>query len=92
VESGVSYPMEVLISEIPGGYFGAWLLMEAWDDKEQKGTGKIALFKMSDENMKNLTNDTGLEVDMTGDHFTWVVDKSGKNKPAPKTPEDVISL
>jgi hypothetical protein len=28
VERGKSYPIEVLISEIPGGSFGAWLLIE----------------------------------------------------------------
>jgi hypothetical protein len=92
VESGASYPMEVLISEVPGGLFGAWLLMEAWDDKTQKGSGKIALFKMSDENLKDLKDDTGLRVDMTGDHFTWMVEKSGKKTPVVRNTEEPISL
>ena len=71
VTSGQSYPIEILISEIPGGYFGAWLLMEE-AGSDGRGDGRLFLFRMSDDPLpEGLQNDTGLSVDLTGKGLIW---------------------
>ena len=51
VKEGQSYPIEILISEVPGGYFGFVLLIEDLDDAPKKrdagGSPIFQLFRMN---------------------------------------------
>lgn len=77
VTAGRNYPIEIVISEIPGGAFGAWLLMEE-ADSSGKGSGELFLFRMSGEPLPpGIRNDTGLEVDMTGKNLIWTASGTG---------------
>ena len=80
VDQGREYPIEIMISEIPGGSFGAWLMMEEADpDKTGKGDGKIFLFRLSAEPLpEGLNDDTGIGVDMSGKGLIWKA-KGAKN-------------
>ena len=73
VIKGREYPLELLISEIPGGLFGAWCMMEESDSAAPtKGDGKLFLFRMNADDLpEGIKQDTGLEVDMSGKGLIW---------------------
>lgn len=51
VEEGRTYPIEVMISEIPGGYFGVYLLIEEIGAKYEKTPGGapiLPIFRLDD--------------------------------------------
>lgn len=80
VDKGREYPIEILLSEIPGGRFGAWLMMEEADpDRPGKGDGRLFLFRMSSESLPEGTvDDTGLGIDMSGKGLVWKARNPGK--------------
>lgn len=81
VVSGKNYPIDILISEVPGGAFGAWLLMEE-AGPTGKGDGQLFLFRMTPNAVpESLRNDTGLEVDMTGKGLVWTASGDSARRP-----------
>lgn len=80
VVRGREYPMEILLGDV-GGLFGTYVLMEEADASAPNGDGKIFLFRMSSEDSpEELTDDTGLSVDMTGKGLIW---RSRPSAPGP---------
>lgn len=72
VVKGVEYPMEFVISEVPGGLFGAWLMMEERDETTRKPDGKIFLVRFNADALpEGLVDGTGLAVDMSGKGLVW---------------------
>lgn len=80
VDKGRAYPIEILLSEIPGGSFGAWLMMEEADpNRPGKGDGRLFLFRMSGEALpEGVVDDTGLGIDMSGKGLVWKARSSEK--------------
>jgi hypothetical protein len=71
VIKGREYPIEIMISEIPGGRSGSWLMMEE-GDSSGKPDGKLFLFRMSSEPLPpGIVQATGLDIDMTGRNLFW---------------------
>lgn len=81
VVKGRVYPVEILISEIVGGRFSAYLLMEEADPAQRtRGDGKVFLFRMNAEALpEGIRNDTGLPVDMTGRDLVWNASVAGRS-------------
>ena len=73
VVKGREYPLEIIISEIVGGRFSGYLLMEeAATGTPVTGDGRIFLFRMNDEDLPDgIHQDTGLAVDMSGRGLVW---------------------
>ena len=68
---GREYPVEIVLSEIPGGKFSAYLMLEE-AGSDNKPAGDPFLFRMSGEEVpESLVNDTGLNVDMLGRELVW---------------------
>lgn len=68
---GREYPVEIVLSEIPGGKFSAYLMLEE-AGADNKPAGDPFLFRMSGEEVpESLVNDTGLNVDMLGRELVW---------------------
>jgi hypothetical protein len=92
VKEGDLYPIEILISVVPGGFFGAWLMIELWDEKNQRSSGKMTLLKVNDSRLpKGVINDTGIPIDMTGGDLKWRAYYLDKTPPLVKD-EEIIDL
>ena len=81
VEKGKEYPIELLLSEIPGGFFNAYLLMEEADPAHPaKPAGRPFLFRMSAEPRPEIVQDTGLAIDMDGAELVWFAKSAGPTR------------